>query len=104
MPTLDTAPGPDAYAVDLAEIDVSLPQLMQRDIHWDYFARLRDEAPVHYCQNEPLWFLLVHHALQPHYGNGEKLAGLFVGCRGRPGRPPARFSDQEFYWDGPAAT
>ena len=51
MPTLDTAPGPDAYAVDLAEIDVSLPQLMQRDIHWDYFARLRDEAPVHYCQN-----------------------------------------------------
>lgn len=48
----------DPYSVDLAEIDVSRPSLMQNDIHWAYFDRLRNEDPVHYCQDSafgPYW-------------------------------------------------
>jgi cytochrome P450 len=37
----------DAAHVSLQQIDVSRPQLMQADAHWEYFARLRQEAPVH---------------------------------------------------------
>jgi cytochrome P450 len=43
----------DPYTVDLAEIDVSRPNLMQSDTHWAYFERLRQEDPVHYCQSSP---------------------------------------------------
>lgn len=49
---------PDPRAIDLSEIDVSRPELMQQDVHWDYFARLREEAPIHYCSNSafgPYW-------------------------------------------------
>ena len=41
----------DPYAVDLADIDVSRPELMQNDVHWGFFERLRKEDPVHYCAN-----------------------------------------------------
>src|SRR5262245_42599271 len=39
----------DAWLLPLSQIDVSKPELYERDTHWDYFARLRREAPVHYC-------------------------------------------------------
>ena len=48
----------DAHATALADFDVSSAKLMQADQHWDYFARLRDEAPVHYCKDSmfgPYW-------------------------------------------------
>ena len=48
----------DAHATALEDFDVSSAKLMQADEHWDYFARLRDEAPVHYCKNSmfgPYW-------------------------------------------------
>ena len=48
----------DAHATALEDFDVSSAKLMQADEHWDYFARLRDEAPVHYCQDSmfgPYW-------------------------------------------------
>ena len=41
----------DPYSVALADIDVSRPELMQNDVHWGFFERLRKEAPVHYCAN-----------------------------------------------------
>ena len=50
----------DPYTMDLRDIDVSRPELMQYGVHWDYFARLREEAPVHYCENSmfgPFWSL-----------------------------------------------
>ena len=50
----------DPYTMDLRDIDVSRPELMQYGVHWDYFARLREEAPVHYCENGmfgPFWSL-----------------------------------------------
>ncbi|XOV84464.1 MAG: cytochrome P450 [bacterium] len=48
----------DPSAVALDQIDVSRPELMQSDMHWGYFARLRAEDPVHYCADSffgPYW-------------------------------------------------
>ena len=48
----------DAHSTALEDFDVSSAKLMQADQHWDYFARLRDEAPVHYCKDSmfgPYW-------------------------------------------------
>ena len=42
----------------LNEIDVSHPALYQSNEILDYFARLREEAPVHYCERSaygPYW-------------------------------------------------
>ena len=55
-----TAVIPDPYTMELRDIDVSRPEIMQQDAQWDYFARLREEAPVHYCENGmfgPFWSL-----------------------------------------------
>jgi len=47
-----------AYAMPLADIDMTDPELFRTDTHWPYFERLRAEAPVHYCANGrfgPFW-------------------------------------------------
>jgi cytochrome P450 len=49
---------PDPYSIPLEEINVAQPTLFQYDAHWDYFKRLREEAPVHYCADSafgPYW-------------------------------------------------
>ena len=48
----------DPHATALEDFDVSSAKLMQADQHWTFFARLRDEAPVHYCKDSmfgPYW-------------------------------------------------
>jgi cytochrome P450 len=48
----------DPNTVPLDQIDVARPELMQTDTHWGYFARLRQEDPVHYCRDSmfgPYW-------------------------------------------------
>ena len=55
---LNTAGIPDPYSLDLDAIDVSDPRLFEADVHGEYFARLREEAPVHYCVSSafgPFW-------------------------------------------------
>jgi len=54
----DTAMGagsaiPDPWSLDLADIDVSKPELYLHDAHGEYFRRLRKEDPVHFCKNSP---------------------------------------------------
>ncbi|MDO9245352.1 MAG: cytochrome P450 [Phenylobacterium sp.] len=52
------APIEDATSIALEDIDVSNPALWAADSHWPYFARLRKEAPVHYCKASlfgPYW-------------------------------------------------
>src|SRR6201981_3533801 len=47
-----------ADSVALDDIDVSDPKLYQDDTWWPYFARLRREAPIHYCRQSlygPYW-------------------------------------------------
>ena len=53
-----TTPHPDPYALPLEDIDVSNPRLYQDDVIGPYFARLREEAPVHWCARSaygPFW-------------------------------------------------
>ncbi|MCZ6895905.1 MAG: cytochrome P450 [Gammaproteobacteria bacterium] len=48
----------DPSQVPLAEIDVSQAELYENEAHGPFFARLRAEAPVHYCANSrfgPYW-------------------------------------------------
>jgi len=55
---LNNAKIPDPYSLDLDAIDVSDPRLFEADLHGAYFARLRKEAPVHYCADSafgPFW-------------------------------------------------
>ena len=55
--TLDTMPA-DPFAVPLDKINVSDPSLFEFDTWGGYFARLRAEAPVHYCAESnfgPFW-------------------------------------------------
>ncbi len=44
-------PHEDAYSIPLDKIDVSQPRLYQDDIWEPYFERLRQEDPVHWCEN-----------------------------------------------------
>ena len=44
-------PREDAWSVPLETIDVSQPSLYQDDVWEPYFARLRREDPVHWCES-----------------------------------------------------
>ena len=44
-------PREDAWSIPLDKIDVSQPRLYQDDIWQPYFERLRQEDPVHWCEN-----------------------------------------------------
>ena len=47
-----------AYSIPLADIDMSDPKRFENDTIGPYFERLRQEAPVHYCENSafgPYW-------------------------------------------------
>ena len=48
----------DPATIDLAKIDVSDPSLFEYDRLWGFFERLRNEDPVHYCEDSafgPYW-------------------------------------------------
>jgi cytochrome P450 len=48
----------DPKSVPLEDIDVSQRELWSENKKWDFFKRLRDEAPVHYCKDSeagPYW-------------------------------------------------
>ena len=49
---------PDPNSTPLEQIDVSDGRIYQQDAWRPYFARLREEAPVHYCADSafgPFW-------------------------------------------------
>ena len=51
-------PDLDPYDIPLEQLNVANPELFRQQLHWRYFDRLRDEAPVHYCadsQYGPYW-------------------------------------------------
>ena len=48
----------DPYEIPLERINIANPFLFQQDVHYSWFKRLRDEAPVHYCEESffgPYW-------------------------------------------------
>src|SRR5690606_17929466 len=46
-------PIPPASEIDLSTYDITDPELWRRNAFWDRFARMRKEAPVHYCPDSP---------------------------------------------------
>ena len=51
-------PNEDAWSADLATMDVSRSERFRDDNVWPFFARLRRDAPVHYCPDSfhgPYW-------------------------------------------------
>ncbi len=53
----------DIGSIPLEQIDVSQPELFEKDTWHPWFARLRKEAPVHYLQdslNGPFWSVTSH--------------------------------------------
>jgi cytochrome P450 len=58
MSPLDDAVQSAANTIPLDELDISDPQIYQDDTWYPYFARLRREAPVHFCSESrygPYW-------------------------------------------------
>jgi len=56
--TFNHDPNEDAWSTDLESLDMSRPERFRDDTIWPFFARLRKEAPVHYCPdsaNGPFW-------------------------------------------------
>ena len=77
----------DAYAMDLEDIDVSRPELMQTDAHWAFFQRLREEDPVHYCKDSmfgPYWSITKFNDIMEIEKNHQDFssdAGIVLGDR-----------------------
>ncbi|OYX45170.1 MAG: cytochrome [Alphaproteobacteria bacterium 32-64-14] len=47
------AAAPKASDVDIATFDITDPEYWRQDIFWDFFARMRKEAPVTFCPDSP---------------------------------------------------
>ena len=91
---------PARHEVDslpLDQFNVADPRLYQDDAWRPYFARLRREAPVHYCRGERVRPVLVGHEVQGHHDRRGEPRDLLLGGRAR--RDPGRGSAEG---DGPA--
>ena len=69
-----TLPDQDPWTTPLEDLDVARPQYFERGDHWEFFKRLRQEAPVHYCKDSafgPYWsissFQEIKHIDQSHH-------------------------------------
>ena len=78
----------DAHAVPLADIDVANPWLHAEDRAGEYLARLRREAPVHYCAESrygPYWSITRYrdivsvNADDEHVSSSYELGGHVLG-------------------------
>ena len=64
----------DPATVPLEDIDVSQRDLWTHNKKWDFFNRLRDEAPVHYCKDSetgPYWSVTRYADIMEVEGNWE---------------------------------
>ena len=84
MSAIDT---PSTVSEDIEKIDVSDPLMFQRDDFRDVFKRLRDEAPVHYCEDSPFgpyWSVTRFHdimAVDKNHQDFSSQGGVSIGNR-----------------------
>jgi len=48
----------DVWSIPIDKLDVAQPEIFRDDKQWEYFERLRQEAPIHYCADSgfgPYW-------------------------------------------------
>ena len=75
------------FSGDLESIDVSNPLMFQQDAFRTVFKRLRDEAPVHYCQESafgPYWSITRFHdimAVDKNHQDFSSQGGVSIGNR-----------------------
>ena len=74
----DNTHASDAWSTPLADIDVSRSEYYGDDSWRPYFARLRQEDPVHYCREQSQRSVLVGDAPRRHQGSGHEASDLFV--------------------------
>ena len=78
---------PLSVAQDLSEIDVSDPMIFKNDAFRPIFARLRQEAPVHYCKESPFgpyWSITRFHdimAVDKNHHDFSSQGGVSIGNR-----------------------
>jgi cytochrome P450 len=84
-------PDLDPYSIPLDELNVANPELFKHQLVYPYFARLRDEAPVHYCaesQYGPYWSITRYRDIQEVDKNHHVFSSSFelggVTITGRP--------------------
>ena len=83
---------PDPWTLPLETFDVSKAELFEQDLHWEYFRRLRKEAPVHFCPDSlvgPYWSVTKYNDIvavdtnhkvfssQPSIGIGDPSDGIY---------------------------
>ncbi|MGF1456200.1 MAG: cytochrome P450 [Alphaproteobacteria bacterium] len=77
----------DPYSIPLEQMDVSHPVLFWANTMWDFFKRLREEDPVHYCPDSlygPYWSVtkyadIVHVETNPQiFSSDQKLGGIAI--------------------------
>ena len=51
--TIDDSGVPDPYSLPLETLDVSKAEIFEANAQGEYFRRLREEDPVHYCADSP---------------------------------------------------
>ena len=71
MPAIDIN---EVNSLPLEQVDVSRPELFQRDTWQPWFARLRQEAPVHFLQdsmNGPFWSVTSHQLIKEVDANND---------------------------------
>ncbi len=97
-------PVEDAASLPLDRIDVSNPKLYQDDVYYPYFARLRREDPVHWCENglygsywsvtkfKDIMQVETHHQI---YSSEARLGGITITDR------PAEFRRRSFISSDP---
>ena len=82
----------DVSGLDLSSFDPSDIRLFQEDRWQPYFARLREEAPVHYCPDSiygPFWSVTTHElikAVDTNHSDFSSAQGISIwfctnGCR-----------------------
>jgi len=85
---MQAIPDSDAHAIPLDRIDVSNPRLFEQDTIGAYLARLRREAPVHYCPDSaygPFWSVTRYddivsvNADDAHFSCSYELGGHVLG-------------------------
>ena len=99
---------PDPYTLKLDEINVAQPALFQQDAHWDYFKRLRNEDPVHYCADSgfgPYWSVTRFEdivAVDRDYHTYSSAQGITIGGMGGvpTQQPVGETGAKQQQWDG----
>ncbi|MDB4151384.1 cytochrome P450 [Pseudomonadales bacterium] len=111
-PNPDSAPIdvdiPDPYSLPLHEINVAQPSIFQQDAQWDYFKRLREEDPVHYCADSgfgPYWSVTKFQDIvkvDTDFHSYSSAQGITIGGLGGvpTQQPEDGASEKKQQWDG----